>query len=222
MRIASSTGRFSAALIIVLGIWGALIPFVGPYFDYAFAPNSSWHYTADRLWLCILPGALAVLAGVMLFSAASRYRGILGGWLAVLAGAWFAVGPAVSATWEHAQGPIGAPLYGTTRQALELIGYFYGLGALIVALGAFSIGRFSARPSLAAKEVIARARRTEPEATDAPAAEEPRPAATHGARPVATEEGSPAAAGEARPPQRRGLLRRRRAGARRPETPVAR
>ena len=58
MRIARSTGAVSGFLIALLGIWGALIPFVGPYFDYSFGTNSTWHYTADRLWLNILPGAL--------------------------------------------------------------------------------------------------------------------------------------------------------------------
>jgi len=197
MRIARSTGRLSGAAIVLLGIWGALIPFVGPYFDYSFGVNSSWHYTSDRLWLSILPGVVAVLAGVVLFFATTRVSGILGGWLAILAGAWFAVGPAVSLTWEHGQGPIGPPLFGTTRQALELIGYFYGVGALIVALGAFAVGRFSARPGVAAEEAIARAARTEP---------------------LARAEPGPAA------PRRRRLRlpRRRGAGAAREDRPVAR
>src|SRR5690348_140366 len=114
MRIPRSTGALSGALIAVLGIWGALVPFVGPYFDYSFGVNSTWHYTSDRLWLCIIPGAVAVIGGLILIGGASRPAGILGGWLALVAGAWFAVGPAISLTWEHGHGPIGAPLFGTT------------------------------------------------------------------------------------------------------------
>jgi peptidoglycan/LPS O-acetylase OafA/YrhL len=148
-RMTRSTGAVSGLLIILLGVWGALIPFVGPYFDYSFSTNTTWHYTTDRLWLDILPGALAVLAGVLLLLAATRAAGILAGWLAMVAGAWFVVGPSVSLTWESGVGPIGRPLYGSTRQMLELVGYFYGLGALIVALAAFSIGRFVSRPALA-------------------------------------------------------------------------
>jgi peptidoglycan/LPS O-acetylase OafA/YrhL len=148
-RMTRSTGAVSGLLIILLGVWGALIPFVGPAFNYSFSPNTTWHYTTDRLWLDILPGALAVLAGGALLLAATRAAGILAGWLAMLAGAWLIVGPSVSLTWESGAGPIGRPLYGTTRQMLELVGYFYGLGALIVALAAFSIGRFVSRPALA-------------------------------------------------------------------------
>ena len=156
MRVARSTGAVSGALIVLLGIWGALVPFVGPYFDYSFGVNSAWNYTTDRLWLDIFPGAVAVAGGLLVFSARTRIAGAVGGWLAVLAGAWFAAGPAVSLTWEHRSGPIGPPLYGTTRQALELVGYFYGLGAVIVALGAFAIGRFASRRRLAEEPLLAR------------------------------------------------------------------
>jgi hypothetical protein len=155
--MARSTGMASGLLVMVLGIWGALIPFVGPYFDYSFGTNTTWHFTTDRLWLNILPGALAVIAGLMLLMAATRAAGILAGWLGVTAGAWFVVGPAVSMTWESGTGPIGRPLFGSTRQMLELVGYFYGLGALIVAMAAFSIGRFASRPRLAEQHAIARA-----------------------------------------------------------------
>ena len=155
MRVARSTGAVSGLLIVLLGIWGALVPFVGPYFDYSFGVNSAWHYTTDRLWLDIFPGAVAVAGGLLVLSARTRIAGVFGGWLAVLAGAWFAAGPAVSLTWEHAVGPIGPPLYGTTRQAVELVGYFYGLGAVIVALGAFAIGRFASRPRVADEPALA-------------------------------------------------------------------
>ena len=179
MRIARSTGAVSGLLIALLGIWGALIPFVGPYFDYSFGTNSTWHYTADRLWLDILPGALALLGGLLLLTASRRPSGTFGGWLAVIAGTWFVIGPSVSLTWESGVGPIGRPLFGSTRQMLELVGYFYGLGALIIALGAFAAGRFVSRPLL----------RDEPAMVAAPA----RPAVARS---------QPAAAGPGRTPAR--------------------
>lgn len=143
MRIVRSIGVPAGVLIALLGIWGALIPFVGPYFNYSFGANSTWHYTTNRLWLDILPGAAALLAGFLLLVARSRFIAALGAWLAILAGAWFVIGPPVSLTWEHSFGPIGSPLYGPTRQMLELIGYFYLLGALIVALAAYVLGRLA-------------------------------------------------------------------------------
>jgi|SRR5437588_6796729 len=205
MRIARTTGAFSGLLIAVLGIWGALIPFVGPYFNYSFGTNATWHYTTDRLWLSILPGALAVLGGLLMIVAATRMSGVFGSWLALLAGAWFAIGPAVSRTWETGEGPIGRPLFGSTRQTLELVGYFYGLGALIVALTAFAFGRFGA---------AARAVREAPAAR----AEQPVEPAYDGAAPVAGERARAPRAGLAR---RRGLpLFGGRRTARRGEAPV--
>lgn len=169
MRMARSTGALCGALIALLGLWGAFIPAVGPYFDYTFAPKTAWHYTTDRLWLNILPGVLATFAGVLLLAARTRVAGLFGGGLAIVAGVWFAIGPPVSLSWEQGLGPIGPPLGGSTRQMLELVGYFYGLGALIVALGALAVGRFTARPTLSGEAAIAHAARTEP-LTQAPPA----------------------------------------------------
>jgi hypothetical protein len=148
MRISRSTGAVSGLTIVLLGLWGALIPFVGPYFDYAFGVNSTWRYTSDRLWLNILPGAAAALAGAMLLVTRRRRIATLAASCAVIAGAWFVTGPAVSLTWESGVGPIGAPLFGPTRQMLELLGYFYGVGTLIVALGAFALARVRLVPAI--------------------------------------------------------------------------
>ena len=116
MRLPRTTGALSGILIIVLGLWGALIPFIGPYFHYAFGSYSKWHFTTNRLWLDILPGALAVIGGFMLLTASRRSSGIIGGWLAMAAGAWFAIGPMISLWWHAAGNPIGAPVGGHIRQ----------------------------------------------------------------------------------------------------------
>ena len=141
--------------MILLGIWGALIPFVGPYFHYAFGSYQTWHYTAERLWLCIVPGAVAVIGGLLLLRSSRRSSGLLGGWLALAAGAWFAVGPTVSLLWHHTGNPIGVPMGGYTRQAIELLGYFQGLGVLIAGLSAFAMGRYYSRPRLVEEAAVA-------------------------------------------------------------------
>jgi len=143
MRIARFTGVMSGVLIALLGLWGALIPFVGPSFNYSFGVNETWHYSSDRLWLSILPGAVALVGGLLIAARGSLSRRRLGGMLAVAAGVWFVVGPPLSMLWERHAGPIGPPLFGATRQGLELLGYFYGLGAVIVALAARVSGRLA-------------------------------------------------------------------------------
>jgi hypothetical protein len=184
----------SGGLIVVLGVWGPLIPFVGPYFHYAFGGFQAWHYTSERLWLDILPGVVAVIGGLMLLSARTRVGGLTGGWLAAAAGIWFAIGPAVSLLWHHSAYPIGAPIGGYTRQMLEWLGYFYGLGTAIVGLAAFAMGRYFSRPRLVQEPVIP--------AEDSPAASAAAPAA-------AGEGGAPGA--DSRPRRRFGLFGRRRA-----------
>src|ERR1700758_5722886 len=92
-RLPRSTGALSGLLVILLGIWGGLIPFVGPYFHYAFGSYRTWHYTSERLWLCIVPGAVAVIGGLLLLRSSRRSSGLLGGWLGIAAGAGVGVGP---------------------------------------------------------------------------------------------------------------------------------
>jgi hypothetical protein len=146
LRLPRTTGAVSGLLILLLGVWGGLVPFVGPYFHYAFGGFQHWHFTNQRLWLNIVPGAVAVVGGLMLMRAASRVGGLTAGWVAVAAGVWFAVGPTVSILWHHTIYAIGTPAGGHTRQMLEWVGYFYGVGVLIVGLAAFAMGRYFSRP----------------------------------------------------------------------------
>jgi hypothetical protein len=53
-RIPRSRGAVIGLLLVILGVWGALIPFIGPNFDFAYTPGQAW--TAARGWLEVLPG----------------------------------------------------------------------------------------------------------------------------------------------------------------------
>lgn len=53
-RIAASRGMLSGGLLVLLGIWGGLVPFWGPQFDYAYTPDTTWTWTWGRLWLEVL------------------------------------------------------------------------------------------------------------------------------------------------------------------------
>src|ERR1035438_3735720 len=66
LQMRRSRGAFSGFLLILLGLWGALIPLVGPYFHYAYTPDTSWTYNTARLWLELLPGAAVFLGGFFL------------------------------------------------------------------------------------------------------------------------------------------------------------
>jgi hypothetical protein len=143
MRVPRSRGAFSGLLLLLLGAWGALVPFVGPYFHYAFTSERTWAYTSGRLWLEILPGVVAMIGGLIVLASASRPIAALGAGMAVLAGAWFVVGRPLSA-WPAAHIPsVGAPVGSALMRTVEDIGYFTGLGAVIVFLAAFALGRFA-------------------------------------------------------------------------------
>jgi len=141
-RIPRSRGAVSGLLLILLGAWGGLIPFIGPYFHYAYTPDKAWSYTTGRLWLEILPGAAALLGGLVVLASARRPLAITGAFLAALGGAWFAVGNLVSTFWNGTIPQAGVPVGGTvTRLALEELGFFSGLGVIIVFFAALALGR---------------------------------------------------------------------------------
>ncbi|MGY4708515.1 hypothetical protein ACXDF8_02950 [Mycolicibacterium sp. CBM1] len=144
MQIPRSRGAASGFLLVVLGLWGALIPFVGPYFDFAYDPDTPWAWTSGRGWLEVLPGLVTVLGGLLLLMSRNRATAVFGGWLTVVAGAWFVVGRLFAGPWGL--GDSGAPVASTVSEqiALELT-FFSGLGALIIFLGAMALGRVSVR-----------------------------------------------------------------------------
>jgi hypothetical protein len=144
MAIARSRGAASGFLLVLLGAWGALIPFVGPYFNFAYDPAVAWTWTAGRGWLEVLPGAVTVLGGLLLMMSRHRATAVFGGWISVIAGAWFVVGRPFAGPLHL--GDFGSPVANTTagQVALELT-YFSGLGALIIFFGAMALGRVSVR-----------------------------------------------------------------------------
>ena len=141
MRAPRSRGAVSGLLLILLGAWGALIPFVGPYFDFAYTPATAWDLTNGRLLLEVLPGVGAALGGLLVLGSANRAAAALGSGLAALSGAWFVVGIPMSAIWGSPT--VGEPVGNTTRQILEYVAFFGGLGVVIVFLAAFALGRFA-------------------------------------------------------------------------------
>jgi hypothetical protein len=144
LRVPRSRGALSGALLVLLGLWGGLVAFVGPYFHFAYTPGTAWTYTSGRLWLEILPGAVTVLGGLILLVSRVRPVAMFGAWLAALGGAWFAVGRVLSPVW-NAQGTVllGTPIGGTVTRALVELSYFTGLGVIIVFLAALSLGRLT-------------------------------------------------------------------------------
>jgi hypothetical protein len=145
LQIRRSRGVLSGVLLVLLGLWGALIPFIGPYFHYAYTPDTSWTYTTARLWLEILPGAAVFLGGVLLIIATGRHIALFGAVLAAAAGAWFALGTMLSPLW-NANVTLGGTPVGSTvlLRIMEQIGFFTGLGVAVALIAAAAAGRITA------------------------------------------------------------------------------
>jgi len=144
LQMRRSRGAFSGFLLILLGLWGALIPFVGPYFHYAYTPDKAWTYNTGRLWLELLPGAAVFLGGVLLMVARGRHTALFGALLAAAAGAWFTLGTVLSPLWNHhipmGGSPAGSSVY---MRIMEQLGFYTALGVVIVFVAAAALGRIA-------------------------------------------------------------------------------
>ena len=144
LHMPRSRGAVSGLLLIILGAWGALIPFVGPHFNFAYTPDQDWTWTTARGWLEVFPGAITVAGGLLLIFSRNRAIAMLGAWLAVLGGAWFVVGGQFAPLLRI--GTVGDPVATTERKrALLEVTYFSGLGTLIVFLGGIALARLAVR-----------------------------------------------------------------------------
>ena len=144
-RLTSS--MLSGMLVLLLGAWGALVPFFGPTFNFGFAPDHSWTWTSSRAWLQVLPGAAAALGGLILLVTAYRAVAIAAAWLAAVAAAWYVVGPSLAHLLRIPA--IGSPIKTSTGMvALQWLALFYGLGALILFLSAMAMGRLTVRSAV--------------------------------------------------------------------------
>lgn len=142
IRVPRSRGAGSGLLLLLLGLWGALIPLLGPYVHFGYTPDSAWAFSAGRFWLEVLPGTATTLGGLLLLTGANRITMTAGGWLAAAAGAWFIVGTSLESVLHV--GSVGHPIHVTALgSAVETLLLFTGLGALILLIAGTALGRLS-------------------------------------------------------------------------------
>jgi len=172
MTLARTRGMASGVLLIILGAWAALVPFIGDYFDFAYKPTSTWTWTAGRGWYEVLPGAVAFLGGLMLLFSANRMVALAGAWFGAVAGAWLVLGPQLAPSLSL--GKTGRPSTSSTNLAtLERLLYFYAVGAAMLFVASVALGRLSVRSMrdirVAREAAILDAAAKEPATTGAPA-----------------------------------------------------
>ena len=144
LQMRRSRGALSGFLLILLGLWGALFPFIGPYFNYAYTPDKAWTYNTGRLWLELLPGAAVFVGGFLLMIAKGRHIAMFGALLAAAAGAWFTLGPVLSPLWNNHITMGGSPASSTVyMRIMEQLGFFTALGVVIVFVAGAALGRIA-------------------------------------------------------------------------------
>ncbi len=140
-------------LAALVGAWGALSVFVGPYFGYQPTSADAWSWTTQNWLLHLVPGAAAVLAGLMILSASpGRHRRAghgapigLAALILVCAGAWFVIGPALWPTFESGQ-PFATGTDAWTS-FVNQVGSSLGPGILLAMLGGMAFKAVMARPA---------------------------------------------------------------------------
>lgn len=132
------------SVIVLVGAWGGIAPYVGPLFGFSIDGTPAWHWSLAHALLALAPGGAAVVVGVLLLSlvgraAAGRGRINVGmlGLLAAVCGAWFVVG---EFAWPVLYGTSYFAGVGTLHFLLEQLAFSLGTGVVLVGCGAFAIG----------------------------------------------------------------------------------
>lgn len=129
---------------LLVGAWGAIVPYVGPLFGFDADGTPAWHWSLAHALLGLVPGGVAVVAGILLLglvgrASAGRGRVDVGllGFVVALCGAWFIIG---EFAWPVLHGTgyfVGAaPLH----YLLEQLAFAIGTGTVLAVCGAFAMG----------------------------------------------------------------------------------
>jgi hypothetical protein len=133
---------FTGLLAVLVGAWGAIAGYIGPYFQ--------WHPVAAHVWtanlqnglLHLLPGAAAVAAGLMLMLMGPARRSVRGGAfvlpaiILIASGAWFVIGPIAWAMFESSPPWMAA---GPGRHLLDVAASSFAPGLILVMLGGMAL-----------------------------------------------------------------------------------
>lgn len=137
----SGRARGAGLVLLVLGLWGALVPFVGPSFGYGMGGAPAWTWTESHVTLHLAPGLAAAVGALFLLAGRDLSRGRLGAWLAAVGGTWFVVGPSLRPLWAASDmSSMGGMGDSALSSALSALGYHYGTGVLIALAAAYALG----------------------------------------------------------------------------------
>jgi hypothetical protein len=144
-------------LAALVGAWGGICVFVGPYFNYRPTSATTWEWTTNNWLLHLLPGAVALAAGLMIMTLspvkrAAGVRGALGlaALLLTASGVWFVIGPALWPTFQSS--PAFATGTDPWTSFWNQLGANLGPGLLLAFFGGMALKASIARPAVAVGE----------------------------------------------------------------------
>jgi hypothetical protein len=138
----------AGAVALLASVWGGVVPYVGPLFNYSADGSGAWQWNLAHSVLALLPGAAGALLGLFVIA---ESRGITvrhgrmslatAGILLMVCGAWFAIGPLA---WPVLSSGGTYFVAGSHLRILAYeVGYSIGTGIVLVVCGAFIDGRAS-------------------------------------------------------------------------------
>jgi hypothetical protein len=155
-------------LIVLISAFAGVVAYAGPILGYHADGSGSWHWDQAHTLLALLPGAVGVLIGLAITAEA---RGIVlgrgrltlafAGFIVILCGAWFAVGPlALPVITNH------GPYFEAARPfrlLMNELGYSIGPAVLLTMAGGFVAGWSSRHQPRSAPDVVTESASVTPE-----------------------------------------------------------
>src|SRR5258708_27134548 len=135
-----SRGSLCGLALILLGAWAGLAPFAGPSLRFGFTPDRALAFTSGRLYLSAVPGAVVLLAGLIVAMTRNRSFGGFCAFVAALGRVSLISGAALVNPLPARQASsitVGPPI--TTCAPPQLLtrpAFFTGVGALLMILAA--------------------------------------------------------------------------------------
>jgi hypothetical protein len=132
---------FASFLAVLVSAWAGIVPYI---FGFSADGTSAWTWNSAHTYGALVPGAVGVIFSMLILASARRPAGTQSsgtlagaGFVVFLCGAWLAVVPAV---WPV----VMARYFQAASPSMTLahwLGYATGPGILLVAFGAYAMGR---------------------------------------------------------------------------------
>jgi hypothetical protein len=146
---------FTGLLAVLVGAWGAVAGYIGPYFGWHPVAQNAWTASWQNGLLHLIPGAAAVAAGLMLMFMGPARRSVRGKSFVVPAvmllasGAWFVIGPVAWPTFETGPAFLAA---GPMRHLLDVAASSFAVGLVLVMLGGMALKAAAVPPVMIAED----------------------------------------------------------------------